>query len=141
MTHAEIERLCGLNPETVLGMVREVDDNGNGTLHSPLTHHSNMVHSSHKNSLFPAPFSLLPCCLSADGRITFEEWLQAMSGRSTLNKQHEERMVEKRRSMPDNPRSPSHATDPSESKPIEEQKEELPVPTDTITTPLIIAVN
>ena len=42
---------------------------------------------------------LLLCGPPADGRITFDEWLQAMSGRSNLIEQREERMQEKRRSM------------------------------------------
>ena len=104
VTHAEIERVCGLNSETVLGMVREVDQN-------------------------------------ADGRITFDEWLTAMSGKSNLTKQ-KERMMEKRKSMASNPalRSPSQKTIAKVDE--EEQKEQ---PADVVVQltqpPLIAAVN
>ena len=91
ITHAEIERLCGLNHETALGMVREVDENG-------------------------------------DGRITFDEWLVAMSGRSShhhLSKGREERR-EKRKSLHDKGRISAALTAAAAAKDqsAEEQKEQ-----------------
>ena len=38
ITHAEIERLCGLNSEVVLGMVKEVDQNCTQQLTHTATH-------------------------------------------------------------------------------------------------------
>ena len=54
---------------------------------------------------------MVSCASAADGRITFDEWLVAMSGRSNLLEQREERMQEKRRSMAQDKgfRSPSYA--------------------------------
>lgn len=43
ITHAEIERVCGLNKDTVIGMVREVDQNGqtqSDTTTQTLTHNT-----------------------------------------------------------------------------------------------------
>ena len=65
-----------------------------------------------------------------------------MSGRSNLSKQREERMVEKRRSMPgpNGVRSPSSQQRPVE-KPIEEEKTSDLITTDVIRPSLIVAVN
>ena len=84
---------------------------------------------------FPPPSVPL---LVADGRITFDEWLTAMSGSSHLTKQREERMIEKRRRVTDDPlRTPSHA---SRKVVVEEEEKQAPPPT-AGTTPLIVAVN
>ena len=43
ITHAEIERVCGLNKDTVVGMVREVDKNGQ-------THTAAAAHTAHRST-------------------------------------------------------------------------------------------
>ena len=134
ITHAEIERVCGLNKDTVIGMVREVDKDGHTNSHDSArttsahsVYHKPTCRKQEQRNGVPrfdaaergrTASLTAPCCrasvvpfVSADGRITFDEWLQAMSGRSNLLEQREERMQEKRRSMAQQDKggkSPSH---------------------------------